>query len=165
MLAMNLLGNVGWVAIGAAVAGTVLLIALGALSTELGAWYYALKQPAWKPADFWFGPVWTTIFTLSAWAGLRAWGAAPEGSARHGVLAAFVLNGVLNVAWSLVFFKLRRPDWALIEVVPLWLSIVLLMVVCARHDGLAPWLLLPYLLWVGFAARLNLAVVRLNAPF
>jgi tryptophan-rich sensory protein len=165
MRAMELLGNVGWPAIAAAVAGTVVLIVLGAVSTELGAWYYALKQPPWKPADFWFGPVWTTIFTLSAWAGLRAWGAAADDSARQAVITAFVLNGILNIAWSLIFFKLRRPDWAVAEVVLLWLSIVLLMVVCARHDGLAPWLLLPYLVWVGFAGWLNLAVVRLNAPF
>jgi benzodiazapine receptor len=69
------------------------------------------------------------------------------------------------VLWSVLFFRLRRPDWALIEVVGLWLSIALLMAVCALHDGWSAWLLLPYLLWVGFAACLNLAVVRLNGPF
>jgi translocator protein len=54
---------------------------------------------------------------------------------------------------------------ALAEVVALWLSIVLLIAVCAQHDRWAPWLLVPYLIWVSFAAALNLAVVRLNAPF
>jgi len=141
------------------------VIGLGALATDLGPWYYALKQPPWKPSDRWFGPVWTTIFVLSAVAGLRAWSGAAEGPARHGLVAAFVLNGVLNVVWSWLFFRLRRPDWALLEVPALWLSIALLMAVCAAHDRWSPWLLLPYLLWVGFAAYLNLAVVRLNGPF
>jgi benzodiazapine receptor len=162
---MDIIGGASLPAILVAVLGTVALIAFGALATELGPWYYALKQPSWKPSDLWFGPVWTTIFTLSAWAGLRAWGGAAEGPPRFWLLAAFVLNAVLNVLWSVLFFRLRRPDWALIEVVGLWLSIALLMAVCALHDGWSAWLLLPYLLWVGFAACLNLAVVRLNGPF
>jgi translocator protein len=162
---MDILGGASLPAIVAAVLGTVALIALGALATDLGPWYYALKQPSWKPSDIWFGPVWTTIFMLSAWAGLRAWGGAGEGAARFWLVAAFVLNGMLNVLWSLLFFRLRRPDWALIEVGGLWLSIVLLMAVCATYDRWSPWLLLPYLAWVAFAAWLNLAVVRLNGPF
>ena len=59
----------------------------------------------------------------------------------------------------------KRPDWALVEVVPLWLSVVLLMAVSARRDRAAGWLLVPYLAWVGFAAVLNWSVVRLNGPF
>jgi tryptophan-rich sensory protein len=162
---MDILGNPGLAAIVVAAVATVALIGLGALATDLGPWYYGLKQPPWKPSDLWFGPVWTTIFTLSAWAGLRAWGGAPEGAPRYGLAAAFVLNAVLNVLWSGLFFRLRRPDWALIEVVPLWLSILLLIGLCARYDAWSPWLLLPYLIWVAFAAYLNLAVVRLNGPF
>jgi tryptophan-rich sensory protein len=72
---------------------------------------------------------------------------------------------VLNVLWSWLFFRARRPDWALAEVGLLWLSIVLLIVLAARASTSAAWLLAPYLLWVAFAAALNLAVVRLNAPF
>lgn len=162
---MDIIGGASLPAIAVAVLGMVALIAFGALATELGPWYYALKQPSWKPSDLWFGPVWTTIFTLCAWAGLRAWGGAGEGSPRFWLLAAFAFNALLNVLWSLLFFRFRRPDWALAEVVALWLSIVLLMAVCALHDRWAPWLLLPYLVWVSFAAWLNLAVVRLNGPF
>jgi len=162
---MDLIGDPGLSAIVVAGLATLALIALGALATELGPWYYGLKQPPWKPSDLWFGPVWTTIFTLTAWAGLRAWAAAAEGPPRTWLIAALLLNGVLNVLWSLLFFRLRRPDWALLEVVPLWLSILLLIGLFALHDSLAPWLMLPYLVWVGFAAYLNLAVVRLNSPF
>jgi tryptophan-rich sensory protein len=138
---------------------------LGALMTELGPWYAQLRQPSWKPPDWLFGPAWTVIFALTAVAGVLAWEAAPSGGPRHWLAGAFVLNGFLNVLWSLLFFRLRRPDWALIEVVFLWLSIVALIVLGGRQASSAAWLLLPYLAWVTFAAALNLAVVRLNGPF
>lgn len=66
---------------------------------------------------------------------------------------------------SPLFFNLRRPDWALIEVPFLWLSILALMIGLAEYSSLASWLLLPYLLWVAFAAFLNLTIVRMNEPF
>lgn len=67
--------------------------------------------------------------------------------------------------WSPLFFNLKRPDWALIEVPFLWLSIVALMIGVAPFSTLAVWLLLPYLLWVTFAAFLNLTIVRMNRSF
>ncbi len=147
-------------------AGAALLVAtLGGLSTDIGPWYQGLKQPPWKPADMWFGPVWTTIFALTAIAGYLAWTRAATPGARDSVLAATAFNGALNVGWSLLFFRLRRPDWALYEVAALWLSIVVLLVVFGRHSRLAALLVVPYLAWVSFAAVLNAAVVRLNGPF
>ena len=80
-------------------------------------------------------------------------------------IALFALNGFLNVTWSALFFRLKRPDWALAEVGLLWLSIVVLIVVIARHSKNASVLLAPYLAWVTFAAVLNLAIVQLNGPF
>ena len=64
----------------------------------------------------------------------------------------------------MLFFNLRRPDWALLEVVLLWLSILVLIGLCARRRALAAWLLTPYLAWVSFAAVLNKAIVDLTAP-
>ncbi|GAP34396.1 TspO/MBR family protein [Piscinibacter sakaiensis] len=138
---------------------------LGALSTDLGDWYAGLRQPAWKPPDAWFGPAWTAIYATTALAVLQAWGAAPTRARRDGVLAAAGINAVLNIVWSLAFFRLRRPDWALAEGLGLWLSIVLLAVVCGRERRSALWWVLPYLAWVTFALALNAAVVRLNGPF
>ncbi len=60
---------------------------------------------------------------------------------------------------------MRRPDWALVEVAALWLSVVALILVVGRHSGLGALLLLPYLVWVGIAAMLNRSIVRLNGPF
>lgn len=139
--------------------------ALGAVTTELGPWYYNLALPTWKPPDWLFGPAWTLIFGLAAVSGYLSWSRAPRGSADHPrVLALFAINGVLNLAWSMLFFRLHRLDWALLEVTLLWLSIAALMFFTARSSKLASWLLLPYLVWVTFAGVLNLAIVRLNGP-
>ena len=80
-------------------------------------------------------------------------------------MALFGVNALLNVLWSELFFEWQRPDWALAELVVLWLSIVLLIVVLVPISRRASWLLVPYLAWVSFAGVLNLAVVQLNAPF
>ena len=75
------------------------------------------------------------------------------------------INAALNIAWSPLFFKLRRPDWALAELVFLWLSIVSLIVAVGGISSFAGALLAPYLLWVSFAGFLNWTMVKLNRPF
>jgi len=138
--------------------------ALGGILTRLDDWYYALEKPAWKPPDWLFGPAWTTIFVLAALAAADGWRSSAAAGRRR-LLVLFALNAVLNVAWSALFFQLRRPDWALLEVGFLWLSIVLLIVALSRTSARAAWLLAPYLAWVSFAAAVNFAIVRQNAPF
>ena len=81
------------------------------------------------------------------------------------LVAAYAVNGVLNIAWSVLFFRFRRPDWALAEVAALWLSIAVLVLVTGRVSIAAGLMNLPYLAWVSVAACLNLRIVRLNAPF
>ena len=90
---------------------------------------------------------------------------APSLQARALMVALFALNAALNIGWSLLFFRMRRPDWALYEVGMLWLSIVVLIAVCGRFAPRVRWYLLPYLVWVSFATAVNAVVVRLNAPF
>lgn len=138
---------------------------LGALLTDLDSWYYGLKEPAWKPPDWLFGPVWTVIFTLAAISGYLCWMRGPRYEANKArVLALFTVNGLLNIAWSALFFQVHRLDWALVEVGLLWLSIVGLIVLTARSSRAASLLLLPYLAWVSFAGVLNFALLRLNGP-
>ena len=138
---------------------------IGGALTELGPWYYALRQPDWKPPDAAFGVVWTTIFTLCAISGALAWRAAETAAQRRRVLVLFGANALLNIVWSAIYFKLQRPDWALIEVALLWLSILALIVGLWRLSRWASALLLPYLVWVSIASMLNLATVQLNGPF
>lgn len=146
--------------------GVALLTAVaGGLLTRLGPWYDALEKPSWQPPDWLFGPAWTLIFTLCAISGYVAWQAADTSGARQLVLVLFLSNAVINAAWSGLFFAMRRPDWALIEVGFLWASILLMVVLLLRIDLFASLLLVPYLAWVSFAAFLNLTIVRLNGPF
>ncbi len=139
--------------------------AVGGALTQLGPWYYALRHPDWKPPDAAFGVIWSTIFTLCAISGWLAWQAAGTPALRRRVAWLFGLNAVFNMLWSALYFALQRPDWALLEVGFLWLSILALVVGLWRLSRWASLLLLPYLAWVSLAALLNLATVRLNGPF
>lgn len=138
---------------------------IGAALTDLGPWYFALKQPSWKPPDAAFGIIWTTIFTLCAISGWLAWQAASTPALRRRVAGLFGVNALLNILWSALYFKLQRPDLALFEVVFLWLSIVALIVGLWRLSRWASLLLVTYVLWVSIAAVLNLETVLLNGPF
>jgi benzodiazapine receptor len=152
-------------ALGCAAAAGIVVAVAGGLLTETGAWYAGLRKPGWKPPDWAFGPVWTVIIILAVIAAALAWQAAASTTVRTAIVAVLVINSVLNIAWSGFFFKLRRPDWALIEVALLWLSIVLLIVVLGAATATAGWLLVPYLAWVSVAAFLNYRIVQLNKPF
>jgi len=145
-----------------AAAAAIAVATLGALVTDLGPWYQGLRMPAWKPPDWAFGPIWTLIFGCAMLAGLLAWRARPTPHYRARLLALFAVNGLLNVSWSVLFFRIHRPDWAFGEVLIFWASIAILVVVAARASRRAAALLVPYLVWVTIAAFLNLAIVRLN---
>ncbi|WP_374944931.1 TspO/MBR family protein [Sphingomonas sp.] len=148
-----------------AVAVAIFLGAVGGLMTPIGSWYKDLNKPSWQPPDWAFGPAWTIILGLAAWSAVIAWNAAPDGDARRDVVILFATNAVCHLLWSPLFFRARRPDWALVEVVFLWASLVALVVGLWPISHFASLLILPYLLWVTFAAWLNRAIVRLNAPF
>ena len=154
-----------WKPIGCAALATLFVAGLGGAATDIGPWYYGLHKPSFQPPDWAFGPAWTAIYALAATAAVIGWRAARGAAARRRVIAAFALNALLNVLWSEMFFRLHRPDWALMESALLWLSVLLLIVLLAPIASLASWILAPYLAWVTFATALNFAVVRLNAPF
>jgi tryptophan-rich sensory protein len=149
----------------AAILIAVVVLGLGGLMTDIGDWYRNLSKPSWNPPNWLFGPAWTAILGLAGWSGVLAWTHA-QGVGPHGRLAVlFGATIVLQLLWSPLFFKLKRPDWALIEVPFLWLSILALMIGVAPLSSLAAWLLAPFLAWVAFATVLNFVIVRLNAPF
>jgi len=138
---------------------------IGAALTELGPWYFALKHPPWKPPDAAFGVIWSTIFTLCAISAWLAWQAADTAALRRRVTVLFGANALLNILWSALYFKLQRPDWALFEVVFLWLSIMALIMGLWRLSRWASLLLITYWVWVSIAAALNVHTVMLNGPF
>mgnify|MGYP000013173032 CR=1 FL=1 len=151
--------------IAVAALAAVFVGALGGTITDLGPWYQGLEKPDWQPPGPAFGIIWTTIYALTAAAAVITWRRAPKGAEREWLIGLLALNGFLNLLWSLLFFRLHRPDWSLVEVALLWLSIVALIIFTARHSRLAGVLLTPYLIWVSLASVLNFEVVRLNGPF
>ena len=148
----------------AAIAALV-VAGVGGTMTDTTGWYQTLRLPSWNPPPAMFGLIWTVVFTLIAAAGVTAWRAAPDSLASDTLIGLFALNGALNVSWTVLFFQLRRPDWAMIELVALWISILVLMVTCGRASRTAALLLLPYLAWVSVAGALNWQVIQLNGPF
>ena len=149
----------------AAIVWAVLLGGVGGAVTEIGPWYRNLKKPAWQPPDWLFGPAWTIILGLAAWAAVLAYNGATDDAGRTLVVALYAINFAAHLLWSPLFFKWKRPDLALIEVVFLWGSVLSLCLLLRQFSVLASWLIVPYFVWVSFAACLNLMIVRLNRPF
>jgi len=132
-------------------------IAIG-IVTAPGAWYTALVKPSFNPPNWVFAPVWTVLYVLIAMAGWRLWRRDRLGWPTilwWGQLA-------LNFLWSPVFFSMHRVDAALGVILLLFAATVGVIVTSWRHDRVTSWLFLPYALWVGFAAVLNGAILRLN---
>ncbi|MGE5392500.1 MAG: TspO/MBR family protein [Candidatus Saccharibacteria bacterium] len=125
-------------------------------------WFKTLSRPDFAPPNWLFAPVWTTLFLLM---GIAAWLVWRRGLNEPGVkkaLGIFVLQLVLNVGWSAIFFGLKNPGLAFVEIILLWLAILWTVIVFARISKPAGWLLLPYIAWVTFASVLNFAIWRLN---
>lgn len=142
--------------------GAVIAVAtLGGLATATGVdtWYRAIPKPSWTPPDALFGPVWTALYAANAVAAWRVWLAA--GPWARGALTLFGAQLALNLGWSVLFFGLRSPTIALVDIVVLLGLILATIVAFARHDRLAALLLVPYLAWVAFAGALNAAIVAL----
>ncbi len=125
-----------------------------------GAWYESLAKPAWNPPNWIFGPVWTLLYVLVAISGWLVW--RQRGRQLAPALIWFVLQLLLNAAWSWLFFGLQRIDLALVDILLLWLAIAITIRHFRPRSQLAAYLLAPYLLWVTFATALNAAIWWLN---
>ena len=144
------------------IAAVVLVAMLGGLATDIGVWYLSLVQPWWKPPDWAFGPAWTVIFACTAISAMGAWHAAVRDRDRFAMGIGFAVNALLNILWSVLFFKLQKPLWAAFEVFALWGSIAWLILRIRKLNPAAACWLLPYLIWVSYAATINWGVVWLN---
>jgi len=144
------------------IAACLAAAALGSLLTtpSLRPWYAELRKPAWTPPSWLFAPVWTILFLAMAVAAWLVWRKAGLASAP---MRLFLLQLLLNVGWSAFFFRLRSPGAAFVEILVLWLAILATSVEFWKVIPPAGFLLLPYLIWVGYAAALNFSIWRLNA--
>jgi len=144
-------------------------------------WYAGLVKPALNPPAWVFGPAWTTLYALMGVSLFLVWKqhssildpssraklATGQGNVRMlrmwkiGI-AVFFVQLSLNSVWSIIFFGLQNPGWALVDIVLLWLAIVWTIAVFYKISKPAAYLLAPYLLWVSFASYLNYSIWALN---
>ena len=147
---------IGWLAI------CFLAAAIGAAaSVQADTFYAQLIQPDWAPPAAVFGPVWTILYALMAIAAWLVWKARNSPMARMG-LFVFFLQLALNTLWSWLFFRWHLGALAFVDILVLWALIVATLVMFWRVRPLAGVLLVPYLLWVSFAAALNYSIWQLN---
>ncbi|MEO5813654.1 MAG: TspO/MBR family protein [Gemmatimonadaceae bacterium] len=152
----QIFGFVGWLALSFAAS------AIGAVaSLQARSYYGTLAQPAWAPPSWLFGPVWTALYAMMA---IAAWLVWRDGGfrAHRAALALFLVQLALNALWSWLFFAFHLGAVAFADIVVLWLFIVATLIAFWRARPLAGLLLLPYVLWVSFAAALNYAIWQLN---
>lgn len=152
----QVIGFLGWLALTAA-AG-----ALGSIaSVRAPAFYAELARPAWAPPASWFGPVWTTLYLLMAGAAWLVW-RERDAPGRDRALVLFVVQLALNALWSWLFFGWRLGALAFVDVLLLFALIAATLAAFLRVRPVAGLLLVPYLLWVGFASALTWAVWQRN---
>ncbi|OYW43278.1 MAG: hypothetical protein B7Z38_02170 [Rhodobacterales bacterium 12-64-8] len=144
-------------ALGAILLATSLAAGLGALVSggEADPWYAALNKAPGNPPGFLFGIVWPVLYALMATSAFIAWRAGAK-------LGVFMLQLALNLAWSYLFFDLRLPLPALIDLLVLWGLVAWMIAGFHAHSPLAAMLQVPYILWLSFAAYLNAWVVFAN---
>ena len=130
-------------------------------SVTADTFYAQLARPAWAPPAWVFGPVWTALYAIMGIAAWLVWRARGFGRALSALLLYLLQLGV-NVLWSWLFFSWRLGLMAMIDILVLLVLILATLIAFWGVRPLAGWLLLPYLLWVGFAAVMNHAIWQLN---
>lgn len=138
--------------------GMVVLTALSGAFYKPDEWYDRLKKPSWNPPKWVFPVVWTIMYAFIA---ISAWLIWHEVGFSL-VIFVWIIQLILNGAWSWLFFGLKRMDLAFYDVLGLWTSIAAYIIIAFPVSVTASLLFVPYLVWVSLAALLNLTVWRLN---
>lgn len=133
--------------------------------SAIPSWYTNLVKPSFSPPNWLFAPVWISLYTLMGIAAYLVWNKRFDKKKVKTALTPFAVQLALNSLWSIIFFGLRLPWLAFLEIIILWFFILLTVLKFYRISKPAGLLLLPYLLWVSFAAILNLSIVVLNSWF
>lgn len=138
------------------------LLATPITTSSIPTWYASLEKPFFSPPNWVFGPVWTLLYLLMGGAVWLIWEHHRETKEGRSAIQLFWIQLVLNFSWSIIFFGLRSPLLALIEIVILWVIIFMTMKKFYGLNKTAGYLLVPYLAWVSFATLLNASIVLLN---
>lgn len=124
-------------------------------------WYSTLNRPSFNPPNWIFGPVWTTLYILMGISFFIVW-KQEASKMRNLAIIVFLLQMLLNFAWSFIFFYFNMIGVALVEILLLWASIIMMLVLFYKIKPIAAWINIPYLLWVSFATVLNASYFFLN---
>ncbi len=137
---------------------------VGSLFTypSIPTWYATLEKPVFSPPNWLFAPVWITLFVLMGISAYLIWNKGLENREVKIALSIFGIQLVLNALWSFLFFGLKSPFYAFIEIIILWVAIALTIMKFLKISKKAGLLLLPYIAWVSFAAILNFYIWILN---
>jgi tryptophan-rich sensory protein len=148
-----------WLGLLPFLAAVAVVATVGGLAAgSAGQTYRALELPPFAPPSWLFGPVWTVLYVMIAVAGWLVW----RESGWSLALTLWSVQLVLNLAWTPLFFAADLYVWALLDIVLLLGLVAWTAAAFRRTSRLAAALLVPYLLWVGFATALNAAIVVLN---
>jgi tryptophan-rich sensory protein len=129
---------------------------------SLPLWYNSINKPSFNPPNWVFAPVWTTLYLLMGISLFLVWRKGLDKKDIKIAFTVFILQLVLNALWSLLFFGLKSPLTAFIEIILLWITILISIFLFFRISKTAAYLLIPYILWVSFASVLNFYFWRLN---
>jgi translocator protein len=155
--------DLGYAAVALGAAAGALIAGELATFPNLAPWYAGLAKPAFNPPNWIFGPVWTVLYLLMAFALWRVLRLPGRTLARRLALTLFFLQLALNVGWSFMFFSFRSPMLGMLNIVPQWILIVATTAGFYRLDRIAALCLLPLVGWVAFAAVLNFTILKVNA--
>ncbi|MFH1511613.1 MAG: TspO/MBR family protein [Candidatus Woesearchaeota archaeon] len=156
--------GISWIKLIVSIAITNLAGLIGSFFTmdSVRTWYTTVHRPSFNPPNWVFAPVWTTLFILMGISLYLVWS---KGVGARRVKIAMTIFGAqlaLNILWSILFFGLRSPFYAFIEIIVLWAAIILTIAAFYMVSRPAAYLLIPYVLWVTFAAILNFSIYWLN---
>lgn len=126
----------------------------------IATWYTHLNRPSFTPPSWLFGPVWIILYVLMGLALFLIWKRDDKKSNK--AVDFFLIHLAVNALWSVLFFGLKSPYLALLDIIILWLMIIMLIAWFLQLKKAAAWLLIPYLLWVSFALLLNYNIWILN---
>lgn len=148
------------------VGALVLTVGLGGVSglftiKQIGSWYAVLNKPSFNPPNYIFGPVWSVLYIFMGISLYLVWNE-PESPKRDSAIRLFIIQFILNISWSFIFFHEHEIFLAFIDILLMWIFLFFTIIPFFKIKSLAGWLLIPYICWVSYAIVLNFAIYNFN---
>ncbi len=129
-------------------------------ASNIERWYVTLNKPSFNPPNNLFGPVWTTLYILMGISFFLILNSSKKD--KNKLFGIYFIQLLFNFLWSFIFFKYHAIGFAAIEILLLWLSILMMIIMFYKSNKWAGLINIPYLMWVSFASVLNISIYMLN---